>query len=82
MGNKIGEGANGLVRICIHTKKNKLYAVKTMMIDEEHVPSMKKNFHEVQKLKHPSILKLKSLYLDLKKHISYLVMEYIDLPNL
>lgn len=53
-----------------------------MMIDEEHVPTLKKIFLNVQKLNHDSIVKYKSLYLDLTKHLSYLVMEYIQWPNL
>lgn len=74
MGKKIGEGANGLVRKCYHTERKKTYAVKTMMIDEEDVPSLKKNFWDIQKLKHPSIVKYKCLYIDLTKHLSYIVM--------
>ena len=82
LGKKIGEGANGLVRECLHKKKNKKYAVKTMMMDEEHIVSLKNNFFNVRELNHPNIVRFKALYLDMKKHLSYLVMEYITYPNL
>lgn len=35
------------------------------MFDDEHVPLLKKNFRDMQKLDHPSIVKYKALYLDL-----------------
>jgi serine/threonine protein kinase len=82
MGKKIGEGANGLVRLCTHRKKQQVFAVKTMMMDEEHILSLKKNFLTVRALQHPNIIKYRAIYLDMKKHLSYLVMEYLSLPSL
>lgn len=52
------------------------------MFDDEHVPLLKKNFRDMQQLDHPSIVKYKALYLDLEKHLAYLVMEYVDFVSL
>ena len=53
-----------------------------MMMDEEHILFLKNNFLIVRGLKHPSIIQFKALYLDMKKHLSYLVMEYVAFPSL
>ena len=53
-----------------------------MMMDEEHIPILKSNFLAIRRLKHPNIIKFKALYLDMKKHLSYLVMEYVTFPNI
>lgn len=45
-----------------------------MMFDDEHVPLLQKNFRDMQQLDHPNIVKYKGLYLDLQKHLAYLVM--------
>lgn len=82
MGRKIGEGSSGYVHECLHLKKQKIYACKSMMFDDEHVPLLKKNFRDMQQLDHPSIVKYKALYLDLEKHLAYLVMEYVDFVSL
>lgn len=52
------------------------------MFDDEHVPLLKKNFRDMQHLDHPCIVKYKALYLDLEKHLAYLVMEYVDFVSL
>lgn len=82
LGKKIGEGSSGVVRECLHIRRNKTYACKTIMFDDEHVPLMEKNFIDVRKLDHPNIIRYKALYLDLEKHLAYLVMELIHLPSL
>lgn len=82
LGRKIGEGSSGVVRECLHLRRNKVYACKTMMFDDEHVPLMKKSFRDVRELNHPNIIRYKALYLDLQKHLAYLVMEYVNLPSL
>jgi hypothetical protein len=51
-------------------------------MDDEHIFFLKRNFIAIQNLDHPNILKYKALYFDLKKHVSYLVMEYLSYPNL
>jgi serine/threonine protein kinase len=48
LGRKIGEGSSGVVRECLHLKRNKIYACKTIMFDDEQVPLMKKSFKEVR----------------------------------
>lgn len=53
-----------------------------MMFDDEHVPLLEKSFIDVRKLDHPNIIRYKALYLDLEKHLAYLVMELINLPSL
>lgn len=41
MGEKIGEGANGFVSKCTKIKSGKLYAVKSSIMDDEHVMGLK-----------------------------------------
>jgi serine/threonine protein kinase len=52
------------------------------MFDDEHVPLMERSFTDIRRLDHPNIVRYKALYLDLEKHLAYLVMEYINLPSL
>ena len=84
MGQKIGEGANGFVRKCY--KKNegeaKTYAVKCMEMEQEHILFLKKNFIEIKALDHPNIVKYQKMFLDLRKHTCYLVMDFQTMPNL
>jgi serine/threonine protein kinase len=51
-------------------------------MDDEHIFELKKNFLNIKQLRHSSIIKYHALYFDLKKSISYLVMEYFPFPNL
>lgn len=44
MGQKIGEGSNGLVRKCYLKTNNELCAVKSMKMDEEQILFLKNNF--------------------------------------
>ena len=53
-----------------------------MMMDDEQIYFLKKNFMAIKGLNHPGVIKYKALYLDLCKHICYLVMEYVPHPNL
>ena len=53
-----------------------------MMMGEGHIPILKSNFLAVRQLKQPNIIKFKALYLDMKKHLSYLVMEYVTFPSI
>ena len=36
----------------------------------------------MQQIDHPNIIKYKALYLDLDKHLAYLVMEYVNFSSL
>lgn len=71
-----------MVRKCIHRRSGALFAVKAMMMDDEQIYFLRKNFMNVKSLKHKAIIKYKAMYLDLCKHIAYLVMEYVPHPNL
>jgi len=53
-----------------------------MKMDEEHILFLKKNFKEIHALDHPNIVKYRTMYLDLKNKICYLVMDYETHPNL
>lgn len=78
----IGEGANARVHRCEYRESKKVYAVKIISMDEEHILELKKNFISIKQLRHPSIIKYHALYFDLKKSIAYLVMEHFPFPNL
>ena len=79
---KIGEGTFGVVKKCRHKKKNKIYAVKCMDLNEEHLIFLKKNFKFIRPLEHPNIIKYRALYLDIPKSTCYLVMDYETMPSL
>jgi len=51
-------------------------------MDEEHILELKKNFLSIKQLRHSNIIKYHALYFDLKKNITYLVMEHFPFPNL
>lgn len=53
-----------------------------MEMDEEQILFLKKNFRSIRKLDHPNIIKYQAMYLDLKKHTCFLVMDYLDMPDL
>lgn len=53
-----------------------------MMMDDEHILFLKNNFKFIRKLDCPYIIKYRAMYLDLRKHICYLVMDFESLPNL
>ena len=63
MGEKIGEGSNGIVRKCYKKDENSkmVYTVKSMEMDEEHILFLKKNFKIIRALDHPNIIKLKEI---------------------
>jgi serine/threonine protein kinase len=79
---KIGEGANGFVNKCRKLRSGKIYAVKSLMMEEEHIMELKENFLAIYSLDHPNIVKYKALYIDMRKKLCYIVMEYINLPSL
>lgn len=78
----MGEGANACVYKCVHKKTGRIYAAKKLKIEEEHVLELKRNFINLKELRHPSIIKYKALYLDLKQHCAFLIMECFDKPSL
>jgi hypothetical protein len=52
------------------------------MMDDEHLFNLKRNFISIKHLDHPDIIKYKAFYYNIKKHISYLIMEYWPFQNL
>lgn len=78
----IGEGANARVHRCEYRETGKVYAVKMISMDEEHILELKKNFLSIKHLRHPNIIRYHALYFDLKKSVAYLVMEHFPFPNL
>ena len=79
---KIGEGSNGVVHRCVKKKTGKIYAVKSFMFDDEHIHQLKKNFFMLKKLNHKNIIKYEALFLDIKKHAGWLIMQLISAPSL
>ena len=75
-GEKVGEGTDGVVRVCYHKEKKKRYAVKSMRMEEEQVLFLKRNFLSITHLHHCNVIKYQGLYLDMKRHTANLVMEY------
>ncbi len=56
--------------------------MKVFSFEDEHVPGLKANFLVLKRLKHPYILSYEGLYLDIKKHQGWLVMELAEAPSL
>jgi len=67
MGDKLGEGAHGVVRKCYHKLTNELQAVKTMLLDREHILYLKENFIDIKRLKHPNIISYKAIFFDMAR---------------
>lgn len=44
------------------------------MFEDEHVPQLRYNYMLMKGLAHRNIVKYEALYLDLKKHLCWLVM--------
>lgn len=51
-------------------------------MDEQHIRELKKNFIFMKELEFPGVIQYKALYFDHEKRTTYLVMEYLPLPNL
>jgi hypothetical protein len=47
-------------------------------VEEDHLGQLKEGFHRLRKLKHPNIIRHEALYIDMKKHQGWLVMELIN----
>jgi hypothetical protein len=52
------------------------------MFDDEHIPQLRSNFMLVKNLNHRNVIKYEALYLDLKKHACWLVMELFQAPSI
>ena len=62
MGEKIGEGAHGVVRKCYSKESGQLFAAKTFQVDREHIIFLKQNFIDIKKLSHPNVIGYKALF--------------------
>jgi len=51
-------------------------------MDEEHIMELKEIFLAIRSLNHPNIVKYRALYIDMRKKLCHIVMEYINLPSL
>lgn len=71
-----------MVYICEEKKTHKIYAVKSMALDDEHLYFLKDNFLLLRNIQHSNIIEYQSLYFDHVKNISYLVMEYFPHASL
>ncbi|CAD8135206.1 unnamed protein product [Paramecium octaurelia] len=82
LGKKLGEGTNGVVRIC-WKKDNpqQQFAVKIIQTpDEEQLDIVRQAFINSTIIKSPYIAKCYKLYIDI--NVIYMVMEYVPFPNL
>ena len=82
VGEKIGEGAHGLVRKCYLKENDKLFAVKTIRLEPEHLFYLKENFKTISNLSHPNLLRYYALFLETNRQTCHLVMEYSNLPDM
>jgi serine/threonine protein kinase len=67
-----------VVHRCIKRRSGQEYAVKMFMFDDEQLPDLKSNFLLIKNLHHRNLIKYEALYIDLKKHACWLVMEYFE----
>ena len=78
----MGEGSDGVVHRCIKKKTGREYAAKAIMFEDEHITQLRYNYILMKSLSHRNIVKYEALYLDLKKHLCWLVMEFFEAPSL
>ncbi|CAD8047243.1 unnamed protein product [Paramecium sonneborni] len=82
LGQKLGEGTNGIVRIC-WKKDNpqQLFAVKIIQTpDEEQLDIIRQTFINSTIIKSPYIAKSYKLFIDI--NVIYMVMEYVPFQDL
>lgn len=53
-----------------------------MKMEDEHYQGIKTNFINMKQLKHDCIIKYKALYLNSKKRVCHLLMEYLPFGRL
>lgn len=82
MGEKIGEGAHGVVRNCFSKSTGERYAVKTITLDREHILFLKKNFMDIKALNHEHVIRYKALFFEMKSSTCHLIMNYLPFPDL
>lgn len=79
---KVGEGTDGVVYKCVKKRTGKVMAVKCFKVEDDHLTQLKENFRILKMLKRPNILRHEALYIDMKRHQGWLVMELISHPTL
>ena len=79
---KAGEGAHGVVNRCVDRITGEECAVKTLVLDREHILQFKKNFMQIKSLDHPHILTYKALFFEQQISKCYLVTNFLPFPNL
>lgn len=82
IGEKIGEGAHGVVRKCTHRDTGETFAMKSIRLDREHILFLKRNFTEIKQLHHKNVISYHALFLEMGKEQCHLVMDYIPFPDL
>lgn len=71
-----------MVNRCIDRQSGEECAVKTLVLDREHILHLKKNFMDIKALRHPHILTYKALFFEPKVSKCYLVTNYLPFPTL
>lgn len=68
--------------MCKKRKSGELFAVKCFKVEDEHLLELKANFRLLRQLRHPGVIRYEALYIDMRKHQGWLVMEYFGFPTL
>lgn len=71
-----------MVYKCVKKRSEKKYAVKCFKVEDEHLGQLKDNFQGLRNIVHQSIIRHEALYIDMKKHQGWLVMELVEFPTL
>ena len=74
---KLGEGANGVVKRCVDRNTGEVFAVKMGTMEEEHIVTLRSIVSIMKKLRHPNILQMKELYVDSHRSKYYHIIEYL-----
>jgi serine/threonine protein kinase len=82
LGEKIGEGAHGVVRHCSERSTGRGFAVKTITLDREHILFLKKNFTDIKALRHEHVIGYHALFFEMSSETCHLVMEYLPFLDL
>lgn len=79
---KLGEGSSGVVYRCRRIKTDEIFAVKSFQFEDQHLASIRANFVNMKRLDFPHLVRYEALYIDLRKHMAWLVMEYVGASSL
>jgi hypothetical protein len=59
-----------------------MLAVKTCMLDPEHILFLRQNFIDIKKLKHKHIISYRAIFFELQHEKYHLVMDFLPYPDL